>query len=230
MIHLQRDWCWYVEIDPVGRFSLCYFCWWFRNAAAVGIFWYFQLYCKHGRFSISTGDRQIFVHQWHHWRRGIAPVQPVNRTLQKKKTWKGQPFKKDNFHPKMALGPLRGQWSVHALFLGIVFRINGYNWSIVYPGLLSWKFAFQGPAIWRPAICTINFATSKAWFQRFGGWCGTVPSLKLTFSPREKWIGIWKTAGFLFGFRPIFWGYASFIGCWWTRNTPTNLIGDLFVQ
>ena len=28
MIHLQRDWCWYVEIDPVGRFSLWYFCLW----------------------------------------------------------------------------------------------------------------------------------------------------------------------------------------------------------
>ena len=61
-------------------------------------------YCKHGRFSISTGLPDFF-HQWHHWRRGgstvdtdtsvvtTCPVQPVS-LLAKGKPWKGQNFRK----------------------------------------------------------------------------------------------------------------------------------------
>ena len=92
--------------------------------------------------------------------------------------------------------------------------INGYNLKHSLPRwLLPWKFANRGLP-WRPAICTINFATSKAWFERFGGWCGcTLPETNII--PREKWmVGILLV--FLFGFRPIFRGYVSFRegNCW----------------
>ena len=147
MIHLQRDWCWYVEIDPVGRFSLWYFCLWKKCRTSWDLLIWnliasmggsrYRLVCQ--IFSINGIIGGGVIAPWNTDTSVVTtcPVQPVS-LLCKKKTLKRSNFWKDNFLPKMAqaIEPSEVYMPKKAWL-----SINGYNWSIVYPVLLPWKFA-----------------------------------------------------------------------------------------